>query len=83
MHLSASVQYTLKDRPEGYLGLTGEHIGYGRTKPLEFDEFIGAMIVHILQYYIRFQDADHINKSLDRLRKALETVQVVEEHPNA
>ncbi|HUT15277.1 MAG TPA: hypothetical protein VMY98_03435 [Anaerolineae bacterium] len=80
MHLGMSIQYTLKNRDKDYVGLTGEHIAYGARKPVSLHCLLTCLIMEIVGYYIRFQDAATINASLDKLRAALETLKVVEEH---
>ncbi|HUT15046.1 MAG TPA: hypothetical protein VMY98_02240 [Anaerolineae bacterium] len=80
MHLGMSIRYTLKNPGKDYRGFLGEHITYGARGPVSLHGLLACLITEIVHYYIRFQDAATINASLDKLRAALETLKVVEEH---
>lgn len=83
MRLSAHVQFTLKDKPHGFAGLTGEHVSIGRDKFLPFDAMAGSFIRRALEWYLRVSTADELNAALDRLRAALVPLRVdeIEEPP--
>lgn len=78
MRLSAHVQFTLKDKPRGFLGQTGESLCIGRDKFLPFDAMAGAFIRRALEWYLRVSTADELNAALDRLRAALVPLRVDE-----
>lgn len=44
MHLSAYIKYTLKDRPKGHLGLTGQGYSVGKKDPLTLAQFIATLV---------------------------------------
>ena len=79
MHLSLSAQWTLKDRPEKYRGVTSERISYGSDTKLPFSLMASYVLFDMLHYYIRFDDADTLNEGLDILRERLAEVKVIEE----
>lgn len=79
MRLSLTVQYTLKDRPKGYLGLTGEYVTYGRQGPVPFERMAYMLLRDTLAYYCMFQNAEALNAALDKLRKGISDLCVVDE----
>jgi len=83
MYLSISTRYTLKDRPDGYLGLTGENISYGKDQHVPFEHLAYSVIRDILGYYIMFDDSAALNASLDKLREGIADLCVIEEAPDA
>jgi len=83
MYLSISTRYTLKDRPDGYLGLTGEDISYGKHKYVPFEHLAYAVIRDILGYYIMLEDSAALNAALDKLREGIAGLCVIEEAPDA
>lgn len=78
MHLKISAQFTLKDRPAGYLGLTGERWQFG-IKPLPLAQMCVSVLDTIFSYYLQLGTADELNAELDRLRAWLAAKSFLEE----
>ena len=80
MHLGMSIRYTLKNRDKDYRGITGEQASYCSKEAAPFEDLAVTLVCKTLGYYMLFQDTATLNTSLDKLRAALETLKVVEEH---
>lgn len=70
MHLSVYAQFNLKDIGN-YRGLLGDSLSIGKKKPVPFVDMACTLLVHILNYYCVFTDAETLNAELDELRKRL------------
>ena len=77
MHLSVSAQFSLKN-PGNYRGLTGDSLSIGKKESVSFADMARVLLVHILNYYVVFTDAETLNAELDELRKSLATWKVEE-----
>ena len=80
MRLSMSVQYTLKDKLDGYRGLTHESITYGKERPVGFPHLMALVMKDVLEWYMRFEDMDTLNQELDSFRALIEKLRI-EEYP--
>ena len=78
MHLSISARFTLKDLGD-YRGLTGDSLSIGKKEPVSFADIARVLLIHILNYYVIFADADTLNAELDALRTSLATWKVEED----
>ena len=79
MHLSVFAQFNLKKIEKGYRGLTGDSLSIGKKEPVSFADIARVLLVHILNYYVIFADADTLNAELDALRTSLATWKVEED----
>jgi hypothetical protein len=61
------VQIYLKDKPEGFLGQSGESFNVGRHNFVGFSEAMIAILQRVGQFYGIFQEADQLNEDLDKL----------------
>ena len=77
MHLSVYAQFNLKNLGE-HRGLTGDSLSIGKKEPMSFADMARVLLVHILNYYVFFADAETLNAELDELRKSLATWKVEE-----
>jgi len=48
--VSVYAQFTLKDKPEGYLGITNEQWSFGKDSPLSFSELGYAIISRLAEF---------------------------------
>ena len=78
MHLSVFAQFNLKKIEKGYRGLTGDSLSIGKKESVSFADMVRVLLVHILNYYVVFTDAETLNAELDELRKSLATWKVEE-----
>jgi hypothetical protein len=75
MRLSVSAQFTLKDTPEGYLGVKGEHYNFGKDETWSLDTMAWNILTKVFDYYAIFGEIDELNASLDRIRSWLQATE--------
>ena len=71
MRVSISAQFTIKDRPEGYLGLTGEHWNFGKDEALSLSDMCGAVLFRILWYYGLWMTPEEMKAEIDEVAELL------------
>jgi hypothetical protein len=76
-YLKVSAKFTLKDLPNGYLGLRGTTVHFGWNGPIKLWEMCAGIISNILDWYLIIDPTDEtINENIKRLIEWLETVRV-------
>ena len=78
MHLSISAQFSLKDRPEDYRGLTSEHITWAKRAALPFFQLARYVLGEILDWYSIYAGAEDLAQERDKLVEWLQGIRFVE-----
>ena len=75
MRLSISAQFTIKDRPEGYLGLSGEYCNFGKDNPLSVAEMCASVLYKILWFYGMWTRSEKMSEEVDKVIEWLSNLQ--------
>ena len=67
MRVSVYAQISLKDRPEGYLGMTGESLSIGKNEEADLYTMMASLLNRLAGYYGMAYEAEELNKQLDKL----------------
>lgn len=67
MRVSIYAQITLKDKPKGFLGMTGESISLGKNDTIDFNVMVIQLLRRLADYYSIFMTPDELNRQLDNI----------------
>ena len=67
MHVSLYARISLKERPDGFLGLTGEDLVIGKDSPVDLDQMLVGLFQRLADYYGLVATPDELNKQLETL----------------
>lgn len=82
MRLSISARFSIKDRPEGYLGLTGEHWNFGKDNALSLSEMCCAILHRIFWYYGIWLQPEQMTDEVVKVTRWLSEARFSAEDPN-
>lgn len=71
MRLQVYAQFYLKDRPEGYLGMTQESWNFGKHRPATMAELAIQFLTVLFGWHTRFLNLEDINKEKDKIQEWL------------
>lgn len=75
MRLSVSARFTLRDKPKGYLGLTGEYWSFGKDKSRTMGELAYDFLTVLFDWHLRWLTIDEANYEKQRLVAWLTSVE--------
>lgn len=67
MYLSISSQFTLKDRPAEYRGITGEHVTFAKERPSSLAQMCMDLLERTFDWYCIIDEAKDLNAELKLL----------------